>query len=61
MILEMFPGPQTLLAMQTMASRMNSCISTHIQFSNPQGQNSNNNNNNKNKFKLLINYYNLAS
>jgi len=55
MILEMFPGPQTLLAMQTMASRMNSCISTHIQFSNPQGQNSNNNNNNKNnKRKITI-------
>ena len=46
-ILEMFPGPQTLLAMQTIASRIDNRISTHRQFSNLQGQNSNNSNNNK--------------
>ena len=48
-ILEMFPGPQTLFAMQTIASRIDNRISTHRQFSNLQGQNSNNSNNNKNK------------
>ena len=39
-ILEMFPGPQSLFAMQTIASRIDNCISTHRQFSNFQGQNS---------------------
>jgi len=33
--------------MQTIASRIDSRISTHRQFNNPQGQNSNNNNNKK--------------
>ena len=50
-ILEMFPGPQSLFAMQTIASRIDSRISAHRQFA-PQGQNSNSNshsNNNKSK------------
>jgi len=37
--------------MQTIASRIDSRISTHRQFNNPQGQNSNNKNNNKENIK----------
>jgi len=33
-ILEMFPGPQSLFAIQTITSRIDNRVSTHRQFSN---------------------------
>jgi len=47
-IYEMFPGPRSLLALQTIASRLDNGIAAHKQFSSPQNR-SNNNNNNDNK------------
>lgn len=47
-ILEMFPGPRTLLSMQTIASRIDSRISTQRQFFTSQNKSNNNNNHNKN-------------
>jgi len=47
-IYEMFPGPRSLFALQTIASRLDSRIAAHRQFSNPQNR-SNNNNNNDNR------------
>jgi len=44
-ILEMFPGPQSLYALQTIASRLDSWLSTRRQFFNPQNHSNNNNNN----------------
>jgi len=53
-ILEMFPGPQSLFSMQTIASRIDCRLSTHRQFFNPQSRFNNNNSknyNNSNKSK----------
>ena len=53
-ILDLYPGPRTLIALQTIASRIDSRISTHRQFfgNNRQNyQNNNRNENNRNKFK----------
>ena len=47
-ILEMFPGPQSLFAMQTIAARIDCRLSTHRQFSNLPNRSNNNNNNNNN-------------
>jgi len=44
-ILEMFPGPQSLYALQTIAARLDSRLSTRRQFFNPQNHSNNNNNN----------------
>ena len=40
-ILEMFPGPRTLIAMQTIASRIDSRLSAHKQFFNQQNKSNN--------------------
>ena len=44
-ILEMFPGPQTLFALQTIAARLDSRLATRRQFFNHQNHSNNNNNN----------------
>ncbi|OUM61267.1 hypothetical protein PIROE2DRAFT_25020, partial [Piromyces sp. E2] len=46
-ILEMFPIPQSLFAMQTIASRIDGRLSTHRQFFNPQNRSNHNNKNNR--------------
>ena len=46
-IYEMFPGPRSLFALQTIASRIDSRLAAHRQYLNPQNR-SNNNNNNRN-------------
>ena len=48
-IYQMFPGPRSLFALQTIASRIDSHIAAHRQFSNPQNRSNNNNNNNDNR------------
>ena len=54
-ILEMFPGPRSLSAMQTIAARIDSRIAANRNFFNPQNKSNNrprnNNNNNSNKRK----------
>jgi len=47
-ILEMFPRPRSLSAMQTIAARIDSWILTNRQFFNTQGRSNNNHNNNNN-------------
>jgi len=44
-IYQMFPGPRSLFALQTIASRIDSHIAAHRQFSNPKNKSNNNNNN----------------
>jgi len=46
-ILEMFLGPQSLYALQTIAARLDSRLSTRRQFFIPQNHSNNNNNNNR--------------
>jgi len=55
-ILEMFPGPRTLSAMQTIAARIDSRISTNRQFFNTPGRSNNNNNNNNNQGRRRWNF-----
>jgi len=50
-ILEMFPGPRSLFAMQTIASRIDSRISNHRNFNNLTNRQNNNNSNTRNNFK----------
>ena len=59
-ILEMFPGPRSLTAMQTIASRIDGRLSAHRQFTNNQNR-SNNNLNNNNSNKKRWNFYKKGS
>ncbi len=49
-ILEMFPGPRSLSAMQTIAARIDSRIAANRNFFNPQNRSNNRPRNNNNKF-----------
>ncbi len=48
-IYEMFPGPRSLFALQTIASRIDNRLASHRQFFNSQNRQNNNNGNNNNR------------
>jgi len=54
-ILEMFPGPRSLNAMQTIASRIDGRLSASKSFFNPSNKSSQNNKNNNNKKRWNFN------